>query len=391
VKDFAAWLETRLAELQSAGRLRACPEVGGPSRLRPTTPAAPLVSFCSNDYLGLVEHPALAVAAAEGARTEGFGAGASRLVAGDLPALRTLERELAAFTDRPAALVFPSGYQTNIGVITALAGPEDLIVSDAANHASLIDGCRLTRASVRVYPHRDPQAARTALASAQGAGLRLLVTESLFSMDGDVAPLAALAEVAAAADAVLIVDEAHALGVMGPGGRGLCAGAGVQPDVLIGTLGKAFAASGGFAAGSPALRAFLVNRARTFIYTTGLPPPVAAAATAALGVARSADGDRRRARLEANRRRMTERLGGLGLVTVPPPGPIVPVILGADGHAVAVAAALRARGFFAPAIRPPTVPEGTARLRVTLSSEHQPAEIDAFVDALAAALAEVRE
>jgi 8-amino-7-oxononanoate synthase len=389
VKDFVPWLEERLAELQAAGRLRACPEVEGASRLRPGTAAQPLVSFCSNDYLGLVDHPDLAAAATAAARTGGFGAGASRLVAGDLPELRTLERDLAAFTGHPAALVFPSGYQTNIGVITALAGPEDLIVSDAANHASLIDGCRLSRASVRVYPHRDAPAARAALASSPGARLRLLVTESLFSMDGDVAPLAALAEAAAATDAILVVDEAHALGVMGPGGRGLCADAGVRPDVLIGTLGKAFGASGGFAAGPAALRSFLVNRARTFIYTTGLPPPVAAAAAAALALALGTDGERRRSRLEANCRQMSERLVALGLMAAPPPGPILPVVLGPDGRAVAVAAALRARGFFVPAIRPPTVPEGTARLRVTISSEHRTAEIDAFAGALAAVLAEV--
>jgi 7-keto-8-aminopelargonate synthetase-like enzyme len=239
----------------------------------------------------------VAAAAAEAAQRDGYGASAARLVSGDLPAHRELEGRLAAFLDRPAALLFPSGYQANLGVVSALAGPEDLIVSDALNHASLIDGCRLSRARVAVFPHADVGAAAAALASAPAARRRLIITESLFSMDGDAARLADLAELARSTDAILVVDEAHAIGVHGPSGRGLCAAAGVLPDVLIGTLGKALGAGGGFVAGSSALREYLVNRARTFIFTTALPAPVAAAGGRALEIASGPEGDQRRTRL----------------------------------------------------------------------------------------------
>ena len=278
MRSFSTRLEAELEALAAIDRRRACPEVAGLSRVHPDLGGRSMLSFCSNDYLGLASHPALATAAAAAAARDGFGASASRLVSGDLPAHRTLERALAAFLDRPAALTFPSGYQTNVGVLTALAGRDDLIVSDAFNHASQVDGCRLSRARVAIYSHGDARAARRLLAAGSRFRRRLLVTESLFSMDGDAAPLAALAEVAAATDSILIVDEAHALGVLGPGGRGLCASSGIVPDVLVGTLGKAIGSAGGFASGASALRDLLVNRARTFIFTTALPPPAAAAA-----------------------------------------------------------------------------------------------------------------
>jgi 8-amino-7-oxononanoate synthase len=259
------------------------------------------------------------------------------------------------------------------------AGSDDLIASDASNHASLIDGCRLSRARIAVYAHGDPAAAAAALATPGGFRRRLLLTESLFSMDGDVAPLAGLADAAARADAVFVVDEAHALGTLGPAGRGACAAAGVEPDVLIGTLGKAFGAAGGFVTGSIALREVLVNRARTFVFTTAPPPPVAAAAQAGLELAAGDEGDRRRARLRAGASFLVDRLGG----RIPAPaGPILPVVLGADTAALAAATGLREAGLFIPAIRPPTVPEGTARLRVTLSSEHTEAELDRLARAL---------
>jgi len=347
----------------------------------------PMVSLCSNDYLGLASHPALADAAAGAAARDGFGASAARLVSGDLPAHRELEAALASFLDRPAALLFPTGYQTNLGVVTALAGPEDLIVSDALNHASLIDGCRLSRAHVAVYPHADASAAARLLAVGSQHRRRLLVTESLFSMDGDAAPLGALAEAAAATDSVLVVDEAHAFGALGPGGRGLCAAAGIAPDVLIGTLGKAVGAAGGFVAGSSALRDLLVNRARTFIFTTALPPSVAAAATASVGLIAGPEGERRRSLLADRQRSLGLALAARGLVAGPPVGPILPVVLGSEARALAAAAGLRARGFFVPAIRPPTVPPGSSRLRITLSAAHQPADLDRFVAALAEVVA----
>ncbi|HEY2728969.1 MAG TPA: 8-amino-7-oxononanoate synthase [Polyangia bacterium] len=392
VRDLSAILEAELADLAAGNRLRSCPALAGASRQRPSAGSMgsgdqenqALLSFSSNDYLGFASHPEVLAAAAETAAREGFGAGAARLVTGDLPAHRALEADLATFARRQSALLFPTGYQANLGVVTALAGPSDLIVSDAANHASLIDGCRLSRATVAIYTHGNPHSAAQALARPGKFRRRFLLTESLFSMDGDSAPLSALAELAAANDAVFIVDEAHAFGVLGPGGRGLCAAAAVEPDLLVGTLGKAFGAAGGFVAASEAVRSSLVNRARTFIFTTASPPPVAAAARAALRLSLGPVGDQRRARLAANRARLIERMGGK---VADAPGPIVPVIMGSDARALDAAAYLRRHHIFVPAIRPPTVTEGTARLRLTFSSEHSADEIDALSTVLAGAMA----
>ncbi|HXT99897.1 MAG TPA: 8-amino-7-oxononanoate synthase, partial [Polyangia bacterium] len=382
MRGFAALLEAELDALAAADRRRVCPEASGASRVHPDVRGQRMLSFCSNDYLGLASHPVFAAAAAEAAARDGYGASASRLVSGDLPAHRALEATLAGFLDRPAALAFPSGYQTNVGVLTALAGREDLIVSDALNHASLVDGCRLSRARVEIYPHGDALAAQRLLAASGPYRRRILVTESLFSMDGDSAPLAALSEAAVATDSIFVVDEAHAFGVLGPGGRGLCAAAGVVPDVLIGTLGKAAGAAGGFVAGAGALRELLVNRARTFIFTTALPPPLAAAGTAGVNLIAGPEGDRRRALLAERRQALGEALAARGWVSGVPVGPILPVVLGSEARALAVAEGLRARGLFIPAIRPPTVPAGSSRLRVTLSSAHEPADLARLVTAL---------
>ena len=238
MRSFQAVLEAELAELVAIGRHRACPELAGLSRTSVAVSGEPRLSFCSKITSDWPRTPNLATAAAAAAARDGFGASASRLVSGDLPAHRQLETALARFFGLPAALVFPTGYQTNIGVLTALAGPDDVIVSDALNHASIIDGCRLSRARIAVYPHGDPERAAHLLDQARTARRRLLVTESLFSMNGDAAPLARLAEAAQRHDAIFIVDEAHAIGVFGPRGRGLCAAADVTPDVLIGTLGR---------------------------------------------------------------------------------------------------------------------------------------------------------
>jgi 8-amino-7-oxononanoate synthase len=374
-------LATELEALSQADRLRSCPPLSSSSRATPLLGDRPVISFASNDYLGLAGHPALARAAATAAEHSGFGASASRLISGDLPEHRALEAALSTFFGTEAALLFPTGYQANIGVITALAGPEDLIVSDAANHASLIDGCRLSRAEVVIFAHRDSEAAADALRRAPGRHRRrLLVTESLFSMDGDLAPLPQLAEVAREYDAALVVDEAHAAGVLGPHGAGLCRQLGLQPDVLIATLGKAFGSQGGVVAGPSVLRDILVNRARTFIFTTASPPPVVAAAQAALELIAGAEGDARRRALQANINALAE-----ALPEVPHTGtPITPFLLGTDRAALAASAALRSEGLFIPAIRPPTVPDGTARLRISLSSAHAPSAITRLSAALRA-------
>ena len=377
-----AALQADLVSLDSQDRIRSCPAAAGPSRTTPTVDGQPLLSFCSNDYLGLSGHPALASAAAAAIQRSGFGAGASRLVAGDLPEHRELEAALSAFLDVEAVLLFPSGYQTNLGVLAALAGPDDLVLCDHANHASIIDACRLSRARPSFYRHLDLSSAeKRLLALAPAARRKILVTESLFGMDGDIAPLADLATLAREHGAALVVDEAHALGVLGPGGRGLCHEAGVTPDVLIGTLGKAFGASGGFAAGSLTLRKYLINRSRTFIFTTAAPPPVAAAALAALQIIRRAEGNARRDALADRilqlRRSLPQTARGLPL------SPLFPIILGPDRAAVDASRLLRARGFFVQPIRPPSVPDGTARLRITLSASHDPKDVDSLAQALA--------
>jgi 8-amino-7-oxononanoate synthase len=388
-QDLERDLERDLRELESRDRLRHLHLVAGADRVHLQSEQRPLVAFCSNDYLGLSTHPALADAAAAAAASRGYGAGAARLLSGHGAEHADLESDLAALVRLPAALLFPTGYQANLSVLSALAGRDDLIASDAANHASIIDGCRLARAHVSVYHHADPDSAARALATEGSFRRRWLVTESLFSMDGDRAPLADLHRLAETTGASLIVDEAHALGVAGPGGRGLCAAAGIRPAVLVGTLGKAFGAFGGFVAGSSALCDTLVNRARPFIFTTATPPPLAAAARAGVALALGTEGDTRRQQAMQNAARLRAALSQRG-TAVPGLDLILPITLGADRTALQASQSLRSRGFLVPAVRPPTVPEGTARLRVTVSACHTPQEIDGLAAALADAMALAR-
>ena len=303
------------------------------------------------------------------------------MVAGNLPVHIALENDLADLVRLPAALLFPTGYQANLGVITALAGPEDLIVADRAVHASIIDACRLSRAKLAFYPHLDALAAERYLGRlGQTRRRRFLVTESIFSMDGDVAPLSDLSSIASANGAALVVDEAHALGCLGPSGRGLCLKCGVTPDVLVGTLGKAFGASGAFVAGTKDLRDYLLNHARSFMYTTALPIPVAAAARVAVQIASSPEGERLRIHLADLAKCLRD---GLGLAPAPVAPPIIPLVLGTDRAALEASHHLIATGFFVQAIRPPTVREGTARLRITVSALHTRQQIANLTDAIA--------
>jgi 8-amino-7-oxononanoate synthase len=376
-----AALRSDLVSLEAQHRIRFCPAVAGVSRTSATVDDQPLLSFCSNDYLGLADHPALASAAAASAARSGIGSGASRLVAGDLPEHRELEAGLSTFLGVEAVLLFPSGYQTNLGVLPALAGPGDLVLCDHANHASIIDACRLSRARISFYRHIDVSSAEQRLVRlAPTARRKLIVTESLFSMGGDIAPLADLAALAKAHGAALIVDEAHALGALGPGGRGLCRDAGVTPDILIGTLGKAFGTAGGFAAGTRTLREYLVNHSRTFMFTTAPPPLIAAAALAALNIVRGPEGEARRLALASRVRQLRGLLSQLPAGS--PGSPIFPILLGTDRAALDASRALRTRGFFVQAIRPPTVPDGSARLRITLSANHRPGDVDSLAQAI---------
>jgi 8-amino-7-oxononanoate synthase len=302
------------------------------------------------------------------------------LISGSLPVHAALENDLAALVCLPAALLFPTGYQANLGVITALAGPEDLIVADRAVHASIIDACRLSRAKLAFYPHLDAMAAERHLARLGHARRRrFLVTESLFSMDGDIAPLPDLFSIALANDASLVVDEAHALGCLGPMGGGLCAKYGVTPDVLVGTLGKAFGASGAFAAGTNDMRDYLINRARSFIFTTAVPIPVAAASRAALQISMSSTGETLRLHLADLSTSFRDRLG---LPPSPLSPPIIPLVIGSNYAVLAASRHLLGKGFFVQAIRPPTVREGTARLRITLSALHTQKQVTDLANAV---------
>ncbi len=339
-----------------------------------------VVCWCSNDYLGLAGHPALAKAAADAAAEWGVGARASRLLSGSTAWHGRLETELAGWFQAEAALVYPSGYQANLGTLGALLSSSDAVGIDRLAHASLWDAIRASRAAVRVFRHHDVDDARQVISRAAGARRRLLVTEGVFSMDGDTPPLAALLEVAEAQDALLYLDDAHGAFVLGASGRGTPEAAGVAPERLlyIGTLGKALGCQGGFVVGPQVLIDYLRNRARTFIYTTALATPVAAAAVAALAVVRQEP--QRRQQLSANVRLLHDSLGPLAASAQA--SHIVPVIVGEAAAAVELSRRLWERGIWAPAIRPPTVPEGAARLRLSVTAIHTSSQIAALGQAL---------
>jgi len=332
--------------------------------------------FAGSNYLDLAGHPEVVEAAARAARELGCAAGGSRLINGNLAIHEALEAELADFLGCEAALAFSTGYMANAGVIPALVGRDDLVVSDALCHASIIDGCRLSRAEIRVFPHSDPAGLEALLREHAPRHRRtLLVLDGVYSMDGDLAPLPALLECA------------HGTGALGKLGRGSAELLGVadQVDVFVGTLGKALGSFGAFVAGSHALRELLVNTARSFIFSCALAPPQVAAARAALAlVARE---PWRRERLQANASRLRQRLAAHGLSTHPSATQIVPVVIGDNARTMAVCERLLARGFYAQGIRHPSVPEGSARLRLTPMATHEPAELDALADTIAETLA----
>ena len=377
-------LEAELARLETLGLRRSLRPLGSGSAAEVDLDGRRVLLLSSNNYLGLADHPAVTAAACEATRRWGCGTGASRLIAGHLDLHVEVERQLAAFKRTEAALIFPSGYQANVGTISALVGRGDHVFSDALNHASIIDGCRLSRATVHVYPHRDVPALRAQLEFAPAGGRRLIVTDSVFSMDGDRAPLRDLVALARAYHTSVFLDEAHATGVLGPRGAGLAEDEGLAADVAIhmGTLGKALGSAGAYIAGSRALVELVANRARSFVYTTGLAPAAVAAAGAALRVVESEP--ERRATLRRHADRLRRGLAALGLRTGGDTH-IVPVLVGDNARAMGFAEALLEHGVLAQAIRPPTVPPGTARLRVTPMATHTDAQIDRALDAFAAA------
>lgn len=338
------------------------------------------IAFAGNDYLGLANHPEVVEALREGTSRWGAGAGASHLVSGHQRPHEELEQALAAFVGLPRALFFSTGYMANLAVLPVLAGRGDTLIADRLNHASLVDAALLSRATVRRYPHNDIAAVERALAGATGR--KVVVTDGVFSMDGDIAPLADLLALCERHDALLVVDDAHGFGVLGERGRGVLSHGGVASPrvVYIGTLGKAAGVAGAFVAGAGDLIEWLMQTGRSYRYTTASPPAVACALRASLSVIAAADD--RRARLVAHRAQLRHGLTGIRWPLMPSDTAIQPLQVGTNAEVLALAAQLRARGLWVPAIRPPTVPAGTARLRISLSAAHEAAHVEALCRAL---------
>lgn len=379
---FLELVQHALHDLETRGLRRRARDIDGPQGPRVWVDGRSALCLCSNNYLGLAGHPDIAAALAQGIREEGVGSGASRLISGSMRAHRDAEAALARFVGLQAAALFATGYACNLGVVQALATRDDVLFSDSLNHASLIDGARLSRAKIIVYEHGDAEDLERKLRAHRRDGrMALVLTESLFSMDGDIAPLADLARLAHDHDAGLLVDDAHALGVYGPAGRGLCAALGVVPDVLIGTLGKAFGAQGAFVAAAEPVVDLIRNRARSYIFSTAPAPGLARAAEVATGVVAAADD--RRAQLIRHTQRLRAGLTELGFRVLPGESAIIPVVVGDSEPTMALSRALLARGVFAHGIRPPTVPVGTGRLRVVPMASHSDADIEEALAAFA--------
>jgi 8-amino-7-oxononanoate synthase len=376
MSDPLAWLDDELASLDAQHLRRTLAEREGPQT---ATIADSLINFSSNDYLGLAADRRLIDAARRAAEFEGWGAGASPLVTGRSTSHAELERKLAEFEGTEAALLFTSGFAANVGTVAALVDRGDVIFADAKNHASLIDGCRLSRAEVHVYRHADVDHLAELLAAASEYRRLLIVTDTLFSMDGDLAPLAQIAELAERHGAMLMVDEAHATGVFGERGRGVAEHFGVDRAVHVrmGTLSKALGSAGGFVAGRRTLIDWLANRARTYVFSTAPPPAVAAAAIAAIGVVESEP--HRRQQILVRARKLREKLAAQGWNLGHSISQVVPIYVGDSQRAMQISQALKQRGLFVPGIRPPTVPAGESLLRVNVNWLHTPEMLDRLV------------
>lgn len=377
------WSADILADIRESGLYRRMPRIDGPPDPYVTVDGSRVMLLCSNNYLGIATHPKLMNAAVDAARTTGTSAGASRLVSGNLTMYDELETTLAAFEHRESALVFSCGYMANIALMTTLVDEGDVIFSDALNHASIVDGCRLSRARTIVFAHSDVDDLEKKMEAAGPFRRGLLIVEGVYSLDGDIAPLDSIIEVAETHGIMTVVDEAHGTGVHGAEGRGACERFGVEPDVVMGTFGKALGSAGSFAVCTKELRELLVNRARTLIYTTGLPPATLAAATTAIDVVNS-EPDRRRHLLDICEY-MRKKLREMGYEVPDGDSQIVPVIVGENQRTVDLSRKLFEKRMFVQAIRPPSVPEGTSRLRVTPMATHTKHDIDLAIDAFRSA------
>jgi 8-amino-7-oxononanoate synthase len=371
-------LSADLDRLRADGLYRQLREVASAQGAHIVVEGRTFLNFSSNDYLGLANDPILKRAAAEAIEKYGVGAGASRLVCGNLEPYRQLEDRLARFKNKEAAIVFGSGYAANVGTITALVGEGDVVILDKLDHASIIDGARQSGATIRVYPHKNVKKLEDILR--QSSGRALIVTETVFSMDGDLAPLAEIVTLKEKYGAWLMIDEAHATGLYAANRRGIAEATGVEDkiDVTLGTLSKALGCAGGFVVGSQTLIDYLRNKARSLIYSTALPPAIVAAAAAAVDFVMSNAGHGRRDQLWRNVSEMKKGLSALG-VQNESRSPIIPIIIGSEQAAVDVSQKLYERGLFVPAIRYPTVPKGKARLRVTVTAAHSSDDIRQFL------------
>lgn len=380
MKDGIIVFERELRQLEEKHLFRRLTTVDSYQGPRVVINGKSMLLLCSNDYLGLAGHPALRRAACEAVERYGFGSGASRFVSGTSTIHEELEQELARFKNTESALVFNSGYAANTGIIPAVAGTGDVILSDSLNHASIIDGCRLSKAEVLVYRHKDLDHVEKLLKSRFQAGRRLIVTDGIFSMDGDIAPLPGLVALAEKYDAVIMVDDAHATGVLGKTGKGTADHFGLsgRVHIQIGTLGKALGSFGAYVAGSRDLIDLLVNRARSLLYSTALPPAVCAASLAALDIVEKQPD--LMTKLWRNRERLVKGLQSLGVSTGDSETPIIPLIIGDSERAMRVADKLIEGGIYVAAIRPPTVQEGSARIRTTVMASHSDENIDTVLD-----------
>jgi 8-amino-7-oxononanoate synthase len=378
-------IEEHLDDIRDSGLLRRMRVVSGPQGPSVLVDGQPVLLLCSNNYLGLADHPRVREAAAEAAMRYGAGAGASRLVSGNMTIHRRLENQLADFKRAEACLLFGSGYLANAGVVSALAREGDVVFSDELNHASIVDGCRLARAETFVYDHADPDHLEWGLQQAEGRG-SLIVTDGVFSMDGDIAPLEEIVELGLRYDARVMVDEAHGTGTLGPEGRGAVADAGLENevDVIVGTLGKALGSYGAFVCCEQTMARYLVNTARTLIFSTALPPPAVAAAMAALHLLR--EQPRRVEKLNRNAGVLRDALASHGLSAGDSETQIVPLVIGDADEAVRASERALEMGVFAQAIRPPTVPAHTSRLRLAVMASHTKTELREAAATLAAAV-----
>ncbi|TVL98960.1 MAG: 8-amino-7-oxononanoate synthase [Candidatus Brocadia sp. WS118] len=370
-----------LADLQNRSLLREYKTIEGAQGPYVHINGKLYLSFCSNNYLGLANHPKIKQAAIEAIHQYGWGAGASRLVSGTMILHQELEKKIAEFKGTEAALLFPTGYMANLGALCALVSKGDIVIGDKLNHASIIDGCRLSAATFRVYPHKDVGQLESLLQRSSEYRRKLVVTDSVFSMDGDTAPLTEIVSIAKRHDAVLMVDDAHAMGVFGKQGKGLIEHYGLEGkiDVIMGSFSKAIGSIGGFIAGSKPLIDFLKNKSRSFIYTTALPPAVCAASLAGLTLIQEDASliDSLWRNITSLKTRLLQFMN-----TISVESPIVPLIVGSAEDAVNVATKLYENGILIPAIRPPTVPPGTSRLRISLMATHSEKDINRLIEIL---------